>query len=228
MTEERFVPLSAVAILFIWLKLFYFGRIFISTAGPVRMIIAIFTDMTIFMMIFLLAVAGFGNCFLILARNNSENIFTGNTYWRAFIYSYRAALGDFSVDSFDGKDKHLLFTIWMLNTVILLIILLNMIVAVMGDTFDKVKETEMNNTLKELTSIMVENDLLISKRNEFGNAKYIIVIQEEKAEEESDVMWDGKLQRLRKYLENTVLHQYKILQNLEKEIGKVFRERIEK
>lgn len=60
-SERRYVALSGVAVLFIWLRLFYFGRIFISTAAMIRMIIEITYDMRWFLIIFLIAVAGFGN-----------------------------------------------------------------------------------------------------------------------------------------------------------------------
>lgn len=59
--ERDYITLSGVAVLFVWLKLFYFGRIFISTAAMIRMIIEITYDMRWFLLIFLLAVAAFGN-----------------------------------------------------------------------------------------------------------------------------------------------------------------------
>ena len=172
--DSRFIPLSAIAILFMYLKLFYFGRIFISTAAMVRMVIAIIYDMRYFLFVFLLACAGFGNCFFILAKNDTTNgIFTGDTYFLAFLYSYQQALGGFDVSAYEREDKHLLYFIWFFNTMILFIILLNMIVAVMGDTFDKVQETAVNNILKEIVSIMYENELLFN-RNIFPNdSKYI-------------------------------------------------------
>ena len=96
------------------------------TAAMVRMVIAIIYDMRYFLMVFLLACAGFGNCFFILAKNDtSSGIFTGDTYFKAFLYSYRQALGAFDVSAYDAvADKHLLYFIWFFNTLILFIILL--------------------------------------------------------------------------------------------------------
>ena len=227
--DVRFVPLSAVAVLFMYLKLFYFGRIFIMTAAMVRMVIAIIYDMRYFLMVFLLACAGFGNCFFILAKNDTSNgIFTGDTYFKAFLYSYRQALGAFDVSAYDAvADKHLLYFIWFFNTLILFIILLNMIVAVMGDTFDKVQETAVNNILKEIVSIMYENELLLNNNNMFKDAQYLIVIQEERADEEVEVEWDGKLKRIKKHLEGVVGDQNKILKELENHIDDTFRRKIE-
>lgn len=172
--DSKYVPMSAIAILFMYLKLFYFGRIFITTAAMVRMVIAIIYDMRYFVAVFLLACAGFGNCFYILAKNDTtDGIFTGDTYFMAFLYSYQQALGGFDVGAYDREDKSLLYFIWFFNTMVLFIILLNMIVAVMGDTFDKVQETAVNSVLKEIVSIMYENELLFNRSIFAKDSKYI-------------------------------------------------------
>jgi hypothetical protein len=211
-----------------WLKLFYFGRMFFTSAAMIRMVIEITYDMKYFLVVLLLAIAGFANCFMILARNyDKEEMFTGNSYWRSFIYSYRQALGDFDTEAFDEPDQYYLYFIWFLNTMITLIVFLNMLVAVMGDTFDRVQETSENNMLKELANIMVENEMLINRKRLFGDAKYIIVIQEEQAEE-SSVTWEGKLNTLKKYMEKNVDDQNRLLKSLQESIKEKIRERAER
>ena len=101
-----------------------------------------------------------------------------------------------------------------------------MIVAVMGDTFDKVQETAVNNILKEIVSIMYENELLLNN-NMFKDAKYLIVIQEERADEEAELEWDGKLKRIKKHLEGVVADQNKILKEIEDYIDNSFTQKIE-
>lgn len=54
--EQRLVTLQGIAVLFIWLKLFYFGRIFLSTAAMIRMIIEITVDMKYFLVVLLMAI----------------------------------------------------------------------------------------------------------------------------------------------------------------------------
>ena len=184
-----------IAVLFVWLKLFYFGRIFYATIAMIRMVIEIANDMKYLLLILLLTVTGFGNAYYILASSYDNGFFTGDTFLRAFIYAYNQSLGSFDTSAYTRTDKNLLFTIWRLNTMIVLIIMLNLLIAIMGDTFDRVQETAKNNMLKELTSIMVENEMLINRNYTFGDSKYIIIIQEEKADE-SEVNWKGKFQHL--------------------------------
>lgn len=57
---------GAVAVLLMWMKLFYFLRIFSSTAHLIRMIIEIISDMRYFVLVLMLAVLAFGNSFYIL------------------------------------------------------------------------------------------------------------------------------------------------------------------
>ena len=59
--EDTLIPILATAVLLMWLKLFYFGRIFFKTASMIRMIIEISSDMKYFLLILILTIAGFGN-----------------------------------------------------------------------------------------------------------------------------------------------------------------------
>lgn len=154
-------------------------------------------------------------------------MFTGQEFWRSFIFSYNQAMGNFDTDAFLDSDKYYLFFIWFLNTMVTLIIFLNLLIAIMGDTFDRVQETTENNMLKELANIMVENEMLINRKRVFGDAKYIIVIQEEKAEE-SSVSWEGRLQVLKKFMDKNVSVQNKLLNALEVGISEKIKFKAEK
>ena len=225
--EENIVTLSGIAVLFMWLKLFYFGRIFLSTAAMIRMILEISYDMKYFLLVLIITIAGFGNCFLIISRNYDGYEFAGNTYFTAFLYSYQAVLGAFSLTGFAQSDKSYLQFIWFLNTMVGLIIFLNLLIAIMGDTFDRVQETTEENMLKELAKLMVENEVLINRKKLFGDAKYIIIIQEEKAEE-SVLSWRGRLKQLKTFMDKAVKDQNKLLNSLEKKFIEEIKENAER
>ena len=64
-------------------------------------------------------------------------------------------LGDFVTDEFtNSKDEILVWILWFINTLIINIILLNLLIAIMGDTFDRVQETSEASMLKEITGTM--------------------------------------------------------------------------
>lgn len=97
----------------------------------------------------------------------------------------------------------------------------------MGDTFGRVQETFENNMFKELASIMEENENLIQRKRLFGDAKYIIIIQEERAEE-SHESWEGSLKYLKKSMDKSVVDQNKTLITFEKSMQHEIKEKAEK
>lgn len=97
-----------------------------------------------FLFVFFLAIFGFANAFYILGFNKftveGEN-YSGRNFVFAVIYSYRQALGQWETTSFKQPEEIFISILWLLNTIISLIILLNLVIALMGDTFDKVNES---------------------------------------------------------------------------------------
>lgn len=63
---ERGRVIGSVAIMLLWVKFFYFLRIFQQTAAFIRMITEIVRDMAVFSFIFLLGIVTFSNAFYML------------------------------------------------------------------------------------------------------------------------------------------------------------------
>ena len=83
---------------FIWFRLFYFGRLFKSTAALVRMIVEIIKDSFFFLIILFLAILGFSNAYFLAEKINDSGIpmfDDDNSYIRSFLFTYRHGIGDF-------------------------------------------------------------------------------------------------------------------------------------
>jgi hypothetical protein len=65
--HETFVIVSAVAICIMWLKIFYFGRLFLATAGIIRIVVEIIYDMKWFLVLFFMIIAAFTNSFYVIS-----------------------------------------------------------------------------------------------------------------------------------------------------------------
>lgn len=103
------------------------------------MIIEIISDMRYFVLVLMLAVLAFGNSFYILGRNDTNSpSFAGSTFPLAFIMSWRMGTGDFDTTTFSTRDEVLIWILWFLNTLIINIIFFNLVIALMGDTFERV------------------------------------------------------------------------------------------
>ena len=102
-------PLGAIAIAVIWIRLFYFLRLFSPTANMIRMIFECMYDMGSFGFVLALTMMAWANVFYILDMNSFDRqtrdgeedpthfIEQGN-FLIAAIYSFRIGLGDFSTD----------------------------------------------------------------------------------------------------------------------------------
>ena len=65
--KEAVRPLGGICIIFMWIKLFFFLRLFKATASLVRMTVQIVVDMKVFTVFFAIAIFAFGNSFYILS-----------------------------------------------------------------------------------------------------------------------------------------------------------------
>ena len=98
----------------------------------------------------------------------------GNNAIKAFIYTYRLTLGDFQLDNF-GKyeEKGLIFEfyyIWFIfifGSLFLLIVLLNLLIAIMGSTYENVQNQLQNLSIREKVLLVSENESLFSRESLF-------------------------------------------------------------
>lgn len=60
-------PIAAVCVIILWIKLFYFLRVFETTSRLIRMIMEIVNDMKNFLIVLLIGILGFANGFYIIS-----------------------------------------------------------------------------------------------------------------------------------------------------------------
>lgn len=114
-------------------------------------------------------------------------------FWNSVIYSYRLSLGDFSLDAFDkSRDVVLIWTLFVICSLFTAIILLNMLVAIMGESFNRVMETSECQNLRDHLQLIVENDFLIDRKKEFGHVKFLIEVKDDVEEDDDkDIITKG-------------------------------------
>ena len=210
---------SSVTVLILYFKVFYFLRIFFETGYLVRMIIEIVIDMKNFVIVLLIAVMAFANSYYILGRNADAGNFAGTEVSDAFIYSWNTGLGNTSTSGFNDKDEEVLWIIYVINLIVVLVMMLNLVVAIMGDTFSRVKQTQEYSMLQEITQMIQENEFLFSRKRAFKDAKYIIIIEPEKAEDPGLSTWEGEVNELKSFVEEASDTHLENLQKLQDKIG---------
>jgi len=74
--------------------------------------------------------------------------FAGTNPFMAVIYTYRMAMGDFSLDQLSNFDNnfeiYFMWSVFLIGSFFLVIVLLNLLIAIMGATFEEVSSSIIN------------------------------------------------------------------------------------
>lgn len=195
--------IAAFASMFTLMKLFDWLRLFDQTAFYIMLIVVTLRDVRHFMLLLLLTLLMFGVPLLMLNANSApgkELIDPAFGYW-AFDLTYNQyllALGEFGMDNFgDHPQAVLVYCFFILATFFSQLTMLNMLIAIMGDSYAKVVEdSAVNSTraklrfLGDLSSVLPQKDLKQKQNTHF----FVIKPSSEEGEEEDG--WGGTVSKL--------------------------------
>ena len=195
-------PIASICLIILWIKLFYFLRVFESTSRLIRMIIEIVNDMKNFLMVLGIGIIGFSGGFYILQQGLTEEADgTPGNVFMSIIYTYRLAQGDFQLDFFNSLNSTDYFIAWFLfviGSLFLVIVLLNLLIAIMGDTFSRVLENVTNLSVREKVMLVSENESLFDRNALFKSAQFLIIINEKNLDSIQTDNWDGQINALKR------------------------------
>jgi len=180
------VILSLVIIL-AWIRGIGYFRLFKPTRYLIRLLIEVFKDMVPFFLIMLCAIFIFAVVFFILE--------VGDTFTTALIHSYILAYGEFNTEDYDTFTGLLFLCASVLNT----LILLNLIIAIMGDTYDKVTDIMEIADKKEFATLILEAETMMVWRRRHNKWGFLqeCRIDESFSNEEKN-LWQGKINEIKK------------------------------
>jgi len=127
------------------------------------MITEIIKDMGVFSLIYILAVLTFANAYFLLDGGATDAIkdearVAGSVWWETILYVYMTGLGEFGTELYNNSPhKTTMWIYFLLCTVLVQLIFLNMLIAIMADTFDRVKEIREEASMKEICKLITEN-----------------------------------------------------------------------
>ena len=141
-----------------WIKIFYWMRLFDFTAHYVKLILKIIDDVRVFMTMLTIILFAYSNFFYIVNFNSSSNPENtefqgddefnyvspkvGNHVADAIIGTFLISLGEFaSMDSYSsGPNKLICWVMFISSTFLLLIVFMNMLIVIISKTFETVEE----------------------------------------------------------------------------------------
>eukprot|EP00347_Sterkiella_histriomuscorum_P017370 403349643 len=205
--------LQATMSLILWLKFLYFLRIFQSTGYLIRIIIEVCVDMRHFLLILVLTFVAFGDAMRSISTSNEDvPDESGNTsqfvgsYVESVTFTYRMVLGDFDTSNFGQVALPYVWILFILCTVFNMIIMLNLLVAIISESFARINEVSTQASYQEKAGMIAENDYLIpeSRKRKFCPAnKYLLIATDVEAEmkEKGDDL-DYKLETIQSRITN--------------------------
>ena len=117
----------------------------------------------------------------------------------AFVRSYLVGLGEFGIDNYTGEGGALIWLFFLLATFITQLLFMNLLIAIMGDTFDRVQEVKVQAAAKEKISMITDFIWVLDLQEEFGDAKYVVIVEQQTISDNANV-WEGKIGQLKAYI----------------------------
>lgn len=161
--------IASLAAVFIWWKLLYFMLPFKSIGPQVNMIFEILKDIYVFLIVILIILGGFSTMFY--GMFDDETNVDENGYFDSFglslVTTYGMMLGDFDSQAFTSlKSSFLPTLLFMFYMFIMMIVMLNLLIAIIGDSFDKIRPHQKLSFYESRCLIIsdIENKMLKSKQ----------------------------------------------------------------
>ncbi|GFR45654.1 hypothetical protein Agub_g7065 [Astrephomene gubernaculifera] len=165
-------PLIALAMVMVWFKSLFYGLAFEPFGPIVNMVFQVSRAIRQFLLMLFMCCCAFGVSLMVLSQYVPHGVAlqqysrdSSQDFGRTLFTMWRAVLGQFSVDWVWGSAWQelsiLFFSAFMF---IVQILLLNMLIALMREVYNRVKNTEEDVFLKGRASLIVEVETLMARK----------------------------------------------------------------
>ena len=207
--------IRSLALLTLWSNFFDWLRLFDKTSFYIKLVERTFIDIVQFLVLFIIALSMIGSAMYALEQGTSEgdsniiepvfNFF----YFDAIYNQYLLSLGEFTMDGFDDHENmELVYVLFIFATLFTQITFLNMLIAIMSNTFEQVMEKKNQYALDNKLSFMADYyDVFNFKQGRPVDAKvYLYMVSpllssEQSAESQESDDWEGGIAYLKKSIQ---------------------------
>ena len=188
LAENSINLIGSVAVLLMWIKMFYWMRIFKPFAAFIRMVEAIINSISVFSVMLTLVLAAFANVIMVLQLNRHDSelepIFDGFTEYVPFdamIHAYLTGLGDFNKDFYSESNSLTVWLFFLMATILVQLVFMNLLIAMMGDAYSEIMSIEQQSIMKELCSMMEDHIWMLDIGQIFKQSRYILWLTPDRA-----------------------------------------------
>lgn len=187
--DDNYMSSTLVALtLFSFIRGISYFSIFSATRYMVFLIYEVWKDMLAFIILLLYSTIAITITFMSIDSNQDK----GNFYDYLLI-SYRIDLGDFDTDQYNDLETVLFVGGSLMNT----IIMLNLLISIMSDTFDRIQQGTVEADRETLTGLILELEQLMFWNRAKSDQKYLFVCRFDDADlAGSRASWEGKVRAI--------------------------------
>ena len=147
------------------MKLLYFLRTRKQFGYLIRMIFEVVKDMIPFLVVMSVLLTAFSESIYALDRNKFYPDHIHMSFFEAFEFIYFNALGSLTMVGFE--DDYLVWALFFLCSLINMTVMLNLLIAIISETYDKVASTQDEFALLERAGVVAD-------LRDFGFFRYFI------------------------------------------------------
>ena len=154
-------------------------RLFDNTRYMINLLSEVISDIKSFFILLTYSTYSFALIYFIMVNNilsqqNGDN-FKPEPFSTYVANAYLLNLGSFSTDNYGAFEWIIFFFASVINP----LIMLNLLISIMGDTFGRVQEAQEIADMKELTEMVVEGEYILFCKRHQGRKTYLQICREE-------------------------------------------------
>ena len=179
-----------------WFAYYYWWRLFPSTAFYVSLLIETINDLKLFLVFYIVIIFTFATMIMVLnqqyknLQDDGEDFTaliverSGHDLFDAFVMIWALGIGDYSLKQYNNKPSTLPYWIFILSTFFTNIVFLNMLINIMGDTLERMKEQRERVGLIQRTQLYADFIHHFSVDKKLNNHHYIYIINPEQSSQD--------------------------------------------
>jgi hypothetical protein len=161
---------------------------FDSTGPLIKTVLEILNDISGYVALLLILLWGFSVSFAVAMPKNKAFMDANSGPLIGLLTSFEAIVGSFDMNNFENLESMVFFVLYLS---VMVIIMLNLLIAIMSDSYEKVKESEVVEARKLRAETIIAEEKLMSDRDR-ANADYFPrYLQVLRATDGTEQKWSG-------------------------------------
>ena len=136
----------------LFVKLLYYLRTHQEFGYLIRMITEVIKDMYTFLVVMTVTLLAFSEATYSLNNNRQAENQVFDTYFSSFTQTFFNAMGELNMEGFETDT--IAWVLFFLCALFNLIVMLNLLIAIISETYDRVNQTKQQYALKERAGVV--------------------------------------------------------------------------